>query len=95
MEHYKISKLLNNSTVSKLVKRKFEVKGLSGGQYFSKKSLRFKTPMLRSDFCDYSDVYIVVKVRVSITGDNSVNRRNKKLTFKSNALIRSCISKNQ
>ena len=34
MEHYKISNLLNDSTVSKFVTRKYtEVKNLSGGQY--------------------------------------------------------------
>ena len=49
--------------------------------------------MLRPDLCDYSDTYIVVKRRISITGADNVNRRNKKLTFTSNAPFRSCISK--
>ena len=31
--------------------------------------------MLRSDLCDYSDVYIVVKGRTSITGTYNANRR--------------------
>ena len=38
--------------------------------------------MLRSDLCDSSDVYIVVKELVSFTGANAVNRTNKKLTSK-------------
>ena len=38
--------------------------------------------MLRSDLCDYSDTYIVVKGRISVTGTNNVNRKKKKLTFK-------------
>ena len=29
--------------------------------------------MLRSDLCDYSDAYIVVKGRIAVTGDNNVN----------------------
>ena len=43
--------------------------------------------------CDYSDAYIVVKARVSVTGNENPNRRNKKLTFKNNVPIRSCIWK--
>ena len=49
--------------------------------------------MLRSDLCDYSDSYIVVKGVISVTGTNANNRINKKLTFKKNAPFRSCISK--
>ena len=65
MEHYKISKLLNNSCVSKFVTKKWiEIKDLPSGQYFNIKNIRFKTSMLRSDLCDYSDVYIVVKGRI-------------------------------
>ena len=56
MEHYKRSKLLNDSTVSKFVTRKWiEVNDLSVGQYSRKKNIRFKTAMLRSDLCDYSN----------------------------------------
>ena len=40
--------------------------------------------MLRSDLCDYSDVYIVVKGRISVTDTNNANRGNKKLIFKNN-----------
>ena len=49
--------------------------------------------MLRSDLFDYSDAFIDVKGRISVTGNNVVNRRNKKLNFKNNARFRSCISK--
>ena len=38
--------------------------------------------MLRSDLCDYSDVYIVVKGRISATGTNAANKSNKKLTLR-------------
>ena len=62
MEFYKMSKIWNNSTASKIVTRKrIEVNYLSGGQCSVNKNIRFKTPMLRSDLCDYSDVYAVVK----------------------------------
>ena len=56
MEHHKISKLLNDSTVPKFLTRKWiEVNDLSGGQYSVDKNVRFKTPMLRLDFCNYRD----------------------------------------
>ena len=94
MEHYKISTLLKDSTVSKFVTKKWiEVNDLSSGQYSVNKNIRFKTSMLRSDLCDYSDAYIVVKGIINVTGTNANNRRNKKLTFKNNAPFRSCISK--
>ena len=72
MEHHKIFKLLNDSTVSKFVRRKWiEVNDLSGGQYSVDKSIGL-TLMLRSDLCDYSDGYIVVKGRVSVRGIEEV-----------------------
>ena len=49
--------------------------------------------MLRSDRCDYSGPDIVVKGRISVTGTNNADRRNKKLTFKNNAPFRLYISK--
>ena len=49
--------------------------------------------MLRSDLCDYSDAYIVVKGRISVTGTDTANRRNKKLTLKKSAPFISFTSK--
>ena len=49
--------------------------------------------MLRSDLCNYSDPYIVVKGRISVRGNNDATKRKKKLNFKNNAPFRSCISK--
>ena len=49
--------------------------------------------MLRSDFCDYSDPYIVVMGRITIRDNNNVNRISKKLTFKNNTPFRSCMLK--
>ena len=49
--------------------------------------------MLRSDLCDYSDAYIIVKGRITFEGDNDIKTSNKMLIFKNNATFRSCISK--
>ena len=68
MEHYKIWKLLNNSTVSKFVAKKWvEVNYVSSSQYSVNKNIR-------SDLCDYSDAYIVVKVTISVAGTYGTNR---------------------
>ena len=36
------------------------------GAYFPNKHIRFKTAMLRSSLCDYSDAYILVKGNISV-----------------------------
>ena len=83
MEDHKISKLLNGSTVSKIVTRKsVKLNDISSSQYSIKKNVRFINPMLRSDFCDHSDAYIVTKGRINVIETNNANRRNKKLNFK-------------
>ena len=57
------------------------------------KEIRFKTSMLRSDLCDFSDAYIVVKGNITLEGASSANKDNKKLAFKNNAPFINCISK--
>ena len=44
--------------------------------------------MLRSDLCDHSDAYIVLKGKIRAKGTNDANKRNKKLTFKNSDLFR-------
>ena len=59
--HHKISKLLNNSTALKFVRRKWiEVNDLLNGKYSTNKNIGLKTPMIRSDLCGYSDTYVVL-----------------------------------
>ena len=73
MKHYKISKLLNDSTLSKFVTKKWiEVNDLLSGQYSVNKNIRFNTSTLRSDLCDYSYAYIVVKGTIIVAGDKNV-----------------------
>ena len=69
-----------------------EVNDLSSGQYSARKIIRFTTSMLRSNLCDYSDTYIIVKGRISVRDTNDVNRRYKNLTSKNNAPFRWCIT---
>ena len=96
MEHYKISKLLNDSTLSKFVTKKWiNVNDLSSSQYSVNKNIRFKTSMLRSDFYDYSDAYIVVNGTIDLlaAAANENDQAQKNVAFKNGASFRSCISK--
>ena len=65
-------------------------------RYKPSKPIRFKTLMLRSDLCDFSDVYIVVKGDITLTKANEIgiiDIRNRFLAFKNNASFTNCISK--
>ena len=48
--------------------------------------------MLRSDLCDYSDAYIVVKGTITVVRPDNA-KKNKATTFKNNAPFINCISK--
>ena len=59
-----------------------------------------KTPMLRSNLCDYSDAYILVKDTITVTApgvNNNANnirdKRNRPLILKNNAPFVSCITR--
>ena len=66
--------------------------GSADDRYKPNKQIIFKTSMLRSDLCDYSDAYIVVKGTITVTRPGSI-MYDKKLAFKNNAPFTSCISK--
>ena len=55
--------------------------------------MRFRNPMLKSDLCNYSDAYIVVKGARTAEGTNASNGTDKELVLKNNFPFRSCISK--
>ena len=60
------------------------------------KQIRFKISMLRSDLCDFSDAYIVVKGTITLTKINKrkiIDIRSRFLAFKNNAPFTNCISK--
>ena len=61
------------------------------------KQIRFKTTMLRSSLCDYSDAYILVKGNISVNNNvgaaAAANNTDKKAIFENCAPINSCISK--
>ena len=72
MEYQNITNLLGSipDKVPRFITKKWiEVHDQSGGTYSTNKQIRFKTSMLRSDLCDFSDDYIVVKGIVTVSAD--------------------------
>ena len=63
-------------------------------KYKPSKQIRLKTSMLRSDLCDYSNAYIVVKGDITLTkpaDKNFIGVRDRFLAFKNNAPFTDCI----
>ena len=105
MEYDKINNLLlsednESEKLSKFVTREYvRVNSLSNA-YDENKSIRFKTPMLRSNLCNYSDAYILVTGTITVTApgaNNNANnvrdKRNKPLILKNYAPFVSCITR--
>ena len=72
MEFQKIINLLDITSDDKdlprfVTKKWIEVYDQSEKNYNVNKEIRIKTPMLRSDLCDFSDAYIVVKGDITVT----------------------------
>ena len=58
----------DNKDLPKCVTKKWiEVYDQSQGNYNVNKEIRIKTSMLRSDLCDFSNAYIVVKGNITVT----------------------------
>ena len=66
--------------VTKIQVEVHDESGSADDRYKPNKQIRFKTSMLRSSLCDYSDAYIVVKGTITVTRPNSV-LYDKKLAF--------------
>ena len=91
MEYQKITNLLDNASnqPSKFrTKNWVEINDESKESYGIGSDIKFKTTMLRSNLCDYADVYILLKGTMTITGagnDDAAKRldeRNKGIIFK-------------
>ena len=86
--------------LSKIATREYVRVNSLSNMYNENKSIRFKTPMLRSNLCDYSDAYILVKGTITVTTpgvNNNANsirdKRNRPLILKNNAPFVLCITR--
>ena len=80
MEYQKIINLLDNTpnrSPKFKTKNWVEISDESKGTHSVDRQIKFKTAMLKSSLCDYSDAYILVKGTITITGagDNTAARQ--------------------
>ena len=100
MDYQKIANLIDASNQPSKFKTKnwVEINDKSRGTYNANIQIKFKTTMLKSSLCDYSDAYILVKRKITITGagDHAAARqadeRDKGVAFKNCAPFTNCIS---
>ena len=96
LEFQKIVNLLDTTSDDKdlprfVTKKWIEVYDQKGRNNYSvNKEIKIKTQMLRSDLCNFSDTYIVVKGEITVAEPNEP-KRNKVVVFKNNAPFIKCI----
>ena len=99
MEYQKIINLLDDTMNQPSKLRTTDwvaVNDESKGKY-DNSNIRFKTSMISSNLCDYSDPYILVKGTITVpnmaAAGAAVNNTNKQLLFKRCAPFTDCITK--
>ena len=99
MEYQKIANFLDSASnkPSKFKTRNWvEINDNIRGAYSHNKQIRFKTAMLTSSLCNYSDAYILVKENIAVSNTGTAaahNNTDKKVIFKNFAPFTNCISK--
>ena len=102
MKYDKINNLLlsednESEQLSKLVTREYVRVNSLPDTYNENKSIRFKTPMLRSNLCDYSDAHLLVKGTITVTAlganNGSLILKNGSLILKNNTPFVSCATR--
>ena len=100
MEYQKIANLIDdasNQPTKFRTKNCVEINDESRGTYNPNGQIKFKTTMLKSSLCDYSDAYILVKEKITIIGRGAdaaarqADERDKGVAFKKCAPFINCI----
>ena len=93
MEYQKIANLTDDASnqPSKFrTKNWVEISDESRGAYNVNNQIKFKTTMLKSSLCDYSDAYILVKGTISVNNAAvaavTIKNNNKKVIFKNGSI---------
>ena len=101
MENQKIANLIDDASnqPSKFrTKNWVEINDESRGTYHVNSQIKFKTTMLKSSLCDYSDACILVKGKITITraeadaATSQLYERDKGVALKNCAPFTNCIS---
>ena len=98
MEYQKITNLLGTTLdeIPRFITKKwvkvYDQSRSADDRYKPIRQIKFKTSVLRSDLCDYSHAYIVVKGTIIVT-DPDNDTYEKELILKNNAPFVPCISK--
>ena len=100
MEYRKISNLINDALnqPSRFRRRNWvEINDEARGTYSPNKQIKFKTSMLRSSLCDYSDAYILVNENITVNNNAdagaAASNTNEKVIFKNCAPFTNYIRK--
>ena len=92
MEYQQIANLIDDAS------NRVEINDESKGTYNVSSQIKFKTTMLNSSLCDYSDAYNLAKEKITINGRGAdvttreADERDKGVTFKNCAPFTNCIS---
>ena len=100
MEYQKMTNLIDRESSSEPSKFKtknwVEMNNESRGTYNVSSQIKFKTTMLKSSLCDYSDAYILVKGTITVNNNAAAgpatNNTNKKVILKNCAPFTNCMS---
>ena len=100
MEYQKIANLIDDNKLNQPSKFKTrnwtEINDKSRGAYNLNSQIKFKTTMLKSSLCYYSDAYILVKGTITVNNTAAqgaaANNTNKRVIFKNCAPFTNCIS---
>ena len=86
MEFKKIVDLLDTTSDGKDLSRSFTKKWIEVDDQLDNfnKEIRIRTPALRSDLCEFSDAYIVVKGDITVTEPDNT-KWSKSVAFRNNA----------
>ena len=97
MEYQKIANLIDASNQPSKFRTKnwVEINDESRGINNVNSQIKFKTTMLQSSLCEYSDAYILVKGKITITGagaDAAARQADEGVAFKNCVPFTNCIS---